>query len=101
MPRTTSAPSARTLLIEQFCDRFSFSPRERDVLSRAAIGLSAKEIGASIGCATQTIHTYWRRITQKLNCRDRDEALAALLAFATDPTSTTPPRSPAPIRQQT
>lgn len=55
------------------------SPREREVLDLLSQGLMYKEIAEKIGVSYETVHTYIRRIYEKLQVRTRTEAVAKFL----------------------
>ena len=55
------------------------SPREREVLDLLSQGLMYKEIADKIGVSYETVHTYIRRIYEKLQVRTRTEAVAKFL----------------------
>ena len=59
------------------------TPRERDVLTLIAKGLSNAEISETLVVAPQTTKTHVGRIFRKLNVRDRAQAVIA----ATNPAS--------------
>ena len=54
------------------------TPRERDVLERAAQGLHAKEIAASLGISPRTVEVHKTRIMEKLGVRN----VAELVRFS-------------------
>jgi RNA polymerase sigma factor (sigma-70 family) len=54
----------------------SLSAREREVLELVAEGCLFKEIAEKIGVSFGTIHTYCRRIYEKLHVRSRAQAVA-------------------------
>lgn len=54
------------------------TPREREVLERAARGLHAKEIAAELGISARTVEVHKSRIMEKLGVRN----LAELVRFA-------------------
>ncbi|SPE62744.1 Two component transcriptional regulator, LuxR family [Verrucomicrobia bacterium] len=54
----------------------SLSPREREVLELIAEGCLFKEIADKLGVGFATIHTYCRRIYEKLHVRSRAQAVA-------------------------
>jgi DNA-binding NarL/FixJ family response regulator len=54
----------------------SLSPREREVLELVAEGCLFKEIADKLGVSFGTIHTYCRRIYEKLHVRSRAQAVA-------------------------
>jgi DNA-binding NarL/FixJ family response regulator len=55
------------------------SPREREVLDLLAQGFLYKEIAEKLGISYETVHTYIRRIYEKLQVRTRTEAVAKFL----------------------
>jgi DNA-binding NarL/FixJ family response regulator len=66
-------PTAPTSVTE------SLSQREQEVLDGLAKGLINKEIGDKLGISPETVHTYIRRIYEKLQVRSRAEAVAKFL----------------------
>jgi DNA-binding NarL/FixJ family response regulator len=54
----------------------SLSPREREVLGLVAEGCLFKEIAEKLGVSFGTVHTYCRRIYEKLHVRSRGQAVA-------------------------
>jgi DNA-binding NarL/FixJ family response regulator len=57
----------------------NLSPREQEVLDCLAKGFLYKEIADSLGISYETVHTYIRRIYEKLQVRTRTEAVAKFL----------------------
>lgn len=55
------------------------SPREQEVLQRLSEGFLYKEIADQLGISYETVHTYIRRIYEKLQVRTRTEAVAKFL----------------------
>ena len=55
------------------------SEREQQVLDLLAQGLIYKEIAEKLGISYETVHTYIRRIYEKLQVRTRTEAVAKFL----------------------
>jgi RNA polymerase sigma factor (sigma-70 family) len=55
------------------------SEREQQVLDLLSQGLIYKEIADKIGVSYETVHTYVRRIYEKLQVRTRTEAVAKFL----------------------
>ena len=55
------------------------SPREQEVLDFLSQGLLYKEISEKLGISYETVHTYIRRIYEKLQVRTRTEAVAKFL----------------------
>jgi DNA-binding NarL/FixJ family response regulator len=54
----------------------SLSPRERQVLDHLAEGYLYKEVAVALGISYDTVHTYIRRIFEKLHVHSRTEAVA-------------------------
>ena len=54
------------------------SPREREVLEMLASGFIYKEIGDKLNIATETVRTYVKHICQKMQVKNRCEAVAKL-----------------------
>jgi len=57
----------------------NLSPREAEVLDFLARGFLYKEIADNLGISYETVHTYIRRIYEKLQVRTRTEAVAKFL----------------------
>ena len=57
----------------------NLSPREQEVLDCLSHGLIYKEIAEKLGISYETVHTYIRRIYEKLQVRTRTEAVAKFL----------------------
>jgi len=57
----------------------NLSPREQEVLDFLARGFLYKEIAENLGISYETVHTYIRRIYEKLQVRTRTEAVAKFL----------------------
>ena len=60
-------------------DEANLSPREKEVLDALAQGFLYKEIAEKLGISYETVHTYVRRIYEKLQVRTRTEAVAKFL----------------------
>ena len=60
-------------------DLAELSEREQQVLDLLSQGLIYKEIGEKLGISYETVHTYIRRIYEKLQVRTRTEAVAKFL----------------------
>jgi len=58
----------------------NLSPREQEVLDFLAKGFLYKEIADNLGISYETVHTYIRRIYEKLQVRTRTEAVAKFLS---------------------
>jgi len=63
----------------QPADEANLSPREKEVLDALAQGFLYKEIAEKLGISYETVHTYIRRIYEKLQVRTRTEAVAKFL----------------------
>jgi DNA-binding NarL/FixJ family response regulator len=74
-------------------DEGALSPREQEVLDHLARGYLYKEIAAELAISYDTVHTYVRRIYEKLQVHSRTEAVAKHLTRAVPGR-----RSPAPRR---
>ncbi len=57
----------------------NLSPREQEVLDCLSQGFLYKEIAEKLGISYETVHTYIRRIYEKLQVRTRTEAVAKFL----------------------
>jgi len=57
----------------------SLSAREQEVLDHLSQGFLYKEIAEKMGISYETVHTYIRRIYEKLQVRTRTEAVAKFL----------------------
>jgi DNA-binding NarL/FixJ family response regulator len=57
----------------------NLSQREQEVLNYLAKGFLYKEIAEKLGISYETVHTYVRRIYEKLQVRTRTEAVAIFL----------------------
>ena len=57
----------------------NLSEREQEVLDALSQGLIYKEIADKLGISYETVHTYIRRIYEKLQVRTRTEAVAKFL----------------------
>jgi DNA-binding NarL/FixJ family response regulator len=57
----------------------ALSPREQEVLDHLARGFLYKEIASALGISYDTVHTYVRRIYEKLQVHSRSEAVAKRL----------------------
>jgi DNA-binding NarL/FixJ family response regulator len=57
----------------------NLSPREQEVLDCLAKGFLYKEIAEKLNISYETVHTYIRRIYEKLQVRTRTEAVAKFL----------------------
>ena len=69
-------PAAVAARLADYTPRIAMTPREREVLRLLAKGLSNAEIGRAIGRTEGTAKVHVRNILQKLDARDRTEAVA-------------------------
>ncbi len=60
-------------------ETMSLSQREQEVLDFLSQGFLYKEIAEKLGISYETVHTYIRRIYEKLQVRTRTEAVAKFL----------------------
>ncbi len=56
--------------------RFSTTFREQDLLQHAAAGFTDSEISESLGIATNTVSTHWKRLFAKMGVTSRAHAVA-------------------------
>ncbi len=59
------------------------TPREREVLDQAALGLHAKEIAATLGISSRTVEVHKTRIMEKLGVRNVAELVRFAIATTT------------------
>ncbi|MFQ3586069.1 MAG: helix-turn-helix transcriptional regulator [Fimbriimonadaceae bacterium] len=59
--------------------RGALSDREKEIVERAANGLTDKEIAKDLGIATGTVKTHWTRVRTKFRCSTRAQAVALYL----------------------
>ena len=69
----------RPTAASQSTEDANLSPREKEVLDALAQGFLYKEIAEKLGISYETVHTYIRRIYEKLQVRTRTEAVAKFL----------------------
>lgn len=74
------SPKIARMVIQEFQDQGSseqylLSQREKEVLKEIEQGLSYKEIAGKLNISPQTIHTHIKKIYEKLQARDRHDAL--------------------------
>jgi DNA-binding NarL/FixJ family response regulator len=72
----------------------ALSPREREVLDHLAQGYLYKEIAARLAISYDTVHTYVRRIYEKLQVHSRTEAVAKHLTKQQGPRGPRATRTP-------
>jgi DNA-binding NarL/FixJ family response regulator len=60
---------------ENIEDPFVLSQRERDIVKCIEQGLTYKEISIRLGISSHTVHTHIKNIYEKLQAKDRGEAL--------------------------
>ncbi len=66
-------------LAEGGSERRPLTVREADVLSLLADGLSHEEIGSRLSISSETVRTHARKAAERLNARNRTEAVARAL----------------------
>ena len=54
------------------------SPREGEILGQLLRGATEAEIAQTLGLAIGTVHTYLRRVYQKLGARNRAQAIGRM-----------------------
>lgn len=74
------SPKIARKVIAEFQDRgvegqYLLSPREKEVLGFVEQGLSYKEISERLNISPHTVHTHIKKIYEKLQARDRKEAI--------------------------
>jgi DNA-binding NarL/FixJ family response regulator len=72
----------------------ALSPREREVLDYLSRGYLYKEIAARLAISYDTVHTYIRRVYEKLQVHSRTEAVAKHLSRSGHPPLPGRPRPP-------
>ncbi len=72
----------------------ALSPREREVLDYLSRGYLYKEIAARLAISYDTVHTYIRRVYEKLQVHSRTEAVAKHLSRSGHPHPPGPSRRP-------
>lgn len=68
------------------------SPREKETLSLAAVGLTDKEIAVNLGVSLTTIRTYWERIREKLSSINRAQTVAIFVRGSSEEIPPVPDR---------
>lgn len=63
----------------QTAARDPLSDREREIVERAANGLTDKEIAKDLGIATGTVKTHWTRVRTRFRCSTRAHAVALFM----------------------
>ncbi|WP_168187126.1 response regulator transcription factor [Williamsia sp. 1138] len=53
------------------------TPRQREILNRVATGMTNAEIADELGLQTSTVKAYWQDAMQRLDVRNRAEAIVA------------------------
>jgi len=56
-------------------DQFLLTPREKEIVKRVEEGLTYKEIGERLTISTHTVHTHIKKIYEKLQAKDRNDAI--------------------------
>jgi DNA-binding CsgD family transcriptional regulator len=68
-------------LLADFGYAHSLSDREAETVALALAGMRTKEIASALGCAPQTIATYWDRVYRKTNSNSKEMVLALVVRF--------------------
>ncbi|MDB6097770.1 MAG: response regulator receiver [Gammaproteobacteria bacterium] len=74
-----SIPPAIAAKLAEHTPRIPLTPREVEVTSLMAIGLTNAQIASRIGRAEETVKVHVKNILQKLDARDRTEAVTTAL----------------------
>ncbi len=74
------SPKIARKVIREFQDdgldeQYLLTPRERDIVKEIENGLTYKDIAAKFGISPHTVHTHIKKIYEKLQAKDRQEAL--------------------------
>lgn len=74
------SPKIARKIIHEFQDdipgeQFLLTPREKEIVKRVEDGLTYKEIGEKLGISTHTVHTHIKNIYEKLQAKDRSDAI--------------------------
>ncbi len=74
------SPKIARKVIHEFQDdstseQFLLTQREKEIVKRVEEGLTYKEIGERLGISTHTVHTHIKNIYEKLQAKDRNEAI--------------------------
>lgn len=90
----TVGRSGDALLLEEACDKFglssrereilALSPREREILALLAGGKTNSEIGEALWIAPSTVRRHLEKIYAKLGVRTRTAAVACFLGAGDD-----------------
>ena len=70
---------AKVLKLAEHTPRVALTPRETEVLSLVANGLSNAEVATRIGRTEGTVKVHLKNILQKLGANDRTEAVTTAL----------------------
>jgi len=75
------SPKIARKIIHEFQDevtgeQFLLTPREKEVVKRVEDGLTYKEIGEKLGISIHTVHTHIKNIYEKLQAKDRNDAIS-------------------------
>lgn len=70
---------ARKMILEfqdsSVSDPYILTHREKDIVKSIEVGLSYKEIADKLNISPHTVHSHIRKVYEKLNAKDRHEAL--------------------------
>ncbi len=75
------SPKIARKVIHEFQDesaetKFLLTHREKEIVKRVEEGLTYKEIGERLSISTHTVHTHIKNIYEKLQAKDRNEAIS-------------------------
>jgi two-component system NarL family response regulator len=76
------SPKIARKVIREFQDegvdeQYLLSPRERDIVKEIENGLTYKDIAVKFSISPHTVHTHIKKIYEKLQAKDRQQALVA------------------------
>lgn len=74
------SPKIARMVIGEFqatavADQHLLTPRETEILKSIEVGLAYKEVADKLAISPHTVHTHIKRIYEKLQAKDRQEAL--------------------------
>jgi DNA-binding CsgD family transcriptional regulator len=73
------APRIRAAALNGFSRQLVLTPRQSEILSLVALGMSDKEIAFRLGVAPRTIRTHLERLFREYGLSSRSAAVAAWL----------------------
>jgi RNA polymerase sigma factor (sigma-70 family) len=74
------SPKIARKIIHEFQDdvvseQYLLTQREKEIVKRVEEGLTYKEIGERLSISTHTVHTHIKNIYEKLQAKDRNDAI--------------------------